>query len=1566
MTADSFTNLTAPTLFDLTNATAAAGLPSGSLAQLNVLLTPAGQAAAAGTVTTIFGGTIGAEIVGLTPHNWIAGADGLFHTPTNLAAEWQSLYQQALSGTPLTAIQHLEANAQAVFLNTAINTLSPAVQERDREDAQREFDAISVAMNRIGLSTSMQFTTSDYLAIERNLQSDPQLLELGMQGHGLNSPPEAKYNGYTNDFQNNVDRTTLFIGAGLDNNQNALTDFFDDVIITHLIYPSVPEWNTIEQLNQNGNNEDNLNDTTGATNDSMFNRVFTAADFSQTPGTAGSTATVPPAATPVAGPSQMLGYYNTPVDKVITISNTDLGAGISHVWTVDANGLYQIAASVNLAAEWQADYAIMLNGTAAQKSALTSIQWLEGNIQAIFLNTGFATLSASQLQVDREDIQRQLDAMSAAMASTGVSPHTQLTGVSYVAAGHYLADNADLEELAIQGHGVFGTGLVRYNGFTADMEYVWNGDSSTLYTGGGFDTGTRAVGNLLNDLTLMEFAVTPRNGELKQFDQGGSAGNTLAQTVDGLNAAMFTQVLTKSSFSVPGTSAGTAGTETTVYGTVIPGTMTIGNALLGTTDIWTVNASGQFVTTTNLAAEWQSYYATMLLGHGDTLTSVQRWEGNAEAALEATGLSSSASAATYRMDVQRVIDAASQAMTALGLGGSVLSSANYLALQTYIQTNPALEELAMQGQGLDSPPSAKYNGFVNDFKYSGNSGLSYVGGGFDSGNQAITSFFSDTIIGYLADATYVSGGTTYQMDENAYRVGTVSTLLAALNNTLFNRVYVAADFSTSSGATGPIVAIPGGTTAVAANPVAGAGQILTETGAVISSALTGLAHIWTVDANGVFQTTTDLNLEWYNDYQQALTNPANMTWLQRSEANAEAIFENSSLAQSNERLQEKYRADIQRDLDATWKAMQTAGLSALTGFTQQNYLTLQNTLDSNATLVELASQGLGLGGNWSGPYSGYNGDFRGNAQTVFTGPGYDNGLNSVSHLLSDMIGGDLVFGSMVFVGRPYTLGQNANLNLTLAAAVQDFNTTYTTVLKASNFAIPGASTPTPAVGATSVTAMDGTVLPATIVLNGHTWTADANGEYHTSNLQMEWRGYYQTMLAGNGNTLTAWQRLEGNAEAVLENTGNIWTSEAQEQVYREDVQRVVDAEQTAAKLAGVNMSGPLSVASTLAIENVMHGTSVADEELEEMALQGTGQWGTGLVKYNGFDADMLWSLDNQTQYVGGGMDNGQRAVGSFLGDVIIGGMAYGTVLQNGVLMELNNSGTPSNSVQSMTTALNTMMYRQVLVASDFSQSSSATGAVVLLPGAPSATAAALPTTAASGQVMTAGGVSIANTQTIDGHVWTAGTDGLFHTASLTAEWVSLYNRALAGDTTLTGVQRLEANAEALFLDTGIAKNTNVAQVQSWREDIQRVIDAFAKAETLAGVGANTALTANSLQIVNKTIEGNAVLNEFTLQGFGAGGAASGTRYSGLSTDMFNADWQTTYVGGGYENGSVAVREFLTQGLLSDIGRPTFASSNGGTAFASTASWEPLALSQAVIDMNTYMFQELLKKTDFLT
>ncbi len=101
--------------------------------------------------TTFFGATISGMITD-TAHVWTADANGLFTTTADLATEWQNAYSAMMEGdaSTLTFIQRLEGNAQAVIQNTGLAKLDATTQARDRMDAQREFDAIGVAMNQLG------------------------------------------------------------------------------------------------------------------------------------------------------------------------------------------------------------------------------------------------------------------------------------------------------------------------------------------------------------------------------------------------------------------------------------------------------------------------------------------------------------------------------------------------------------------------------------------------------------------------------------------------------------------------------------------------------------------------------------------------------------------------------------------------------------------------------------------------------------------------------------------------------------------------------------------------------------------------------------------------------------------------------------------------------------------------------------------------------------------------------------------------------------------------------------------------------------------------------------------------------------------------------------------------------------------------------------------------------------------------------------------------------------------------------------------------------------------------
>jgi hypothetical protein len=214
---------------------------------------------------------------------WTPDASGLSHTTTDLAAEWRGYRSQVLNGkgSSLTPVQRLEGNADAAFENTGLAALGAAQQAVDREDAQRELDALAAAMklNSPSIDPTAPLTEESYLALEQTLQNNPTVLELSVQGHGLNKPPAARYRGYTNDFQNRVDNKTLYIGGGLNNNQKSVANFFDDNLLSHLPFAVAWENGKLIQLNQNGNAEDTLEQAVVALEESMFYRIYTKNDF---------------------------------------------------------------------------------------------------------------------------------------------------------------------------------------------------------------------------------------------------------------------------------------------------------------------------------------------------------------------------------------------------------------------------------------------------------------------------------------------------------------------------------------------------------------------------------------------------------------------------------------------------------------------------------------------------------------------------------------------------------------------------------------------------------------------------------------------------------------------------------------------------------------------------------------------------------------------------------------------------------------------------------------------------------------------------------------------------------------------------------------------------------------------------------------------------------------------------------------------------------------------------------------------------------------------------------------
>jgi len=234
---------------------------------------------------TTFLSTTAAGSVTTNGHAWVADpTTHLYTTTTDLAAEWKTNYTQmkAGNGASLNDIQRLEGNAEAVFENTGLKNLTAAQQAVDRQDVQRQFDAMYAGMVGAGVDITQPLTQQQYLATETVMQTNPTLEELGMQGHGLNLTGIVRYGGYTTDFQNTVDAQTLYVGGGLNNGQNALTNFVDDNILSHMPFPSVINNGVPWQLNQALALEHTVADSVAALNVSMT-RTYLSSDFLQPP-----------------------------------------------------------------------------------------------------------------------------------------------------------------------------------------------------------------------------------------------------------------------------------------------------------------------------------------------------------------------------------------------------------------------------------------------------------------------------------------------------------------------------------------------------------------------------------------------------------------------------------------------------------------------------------------------------------------------------------------------------------------------------------------------------------------------------------------------------------------------------------------------------------------------------------------------------------------------------------------------------------------------------------------------------------------------------------------------------------------------------------------------------------------------------------------------------------------------------------------------------------------------------------------------------------------------------------
>jgi len=522
-----------------------------------------------------------------------------------------------------------------------------------------------------------------------------------------------------------------------------------------------------------------------------------------------------------------------------------------HTSTPTAAAIDQ-AANAILGAEWVNDYNTMLAGHGA---SLTLEQRLEGNAEAIFLNTGLNTLSATQQGIDRMDIQREFDALGAAISITqatlGITIST-FTQQSYIEVENTLQGNNTLEELALQGHGLNSPPSSIYRGYTNDIQNAV--DNKTLFMGGGVDDGEKAIADLMDDaiMTHVPFNAVAQNGELIQLNQNGNRESTLAQAVQLINQGTHQVFLAGDFAKLGGATSGpvmtitdtvassadfvasaATGTEYTLFGLVVSTKINDATVIDGVTDVtphdWVADATGLYHTTESdaqLAAEWLHYYKVMQAGGAAGLTEWQRAEGNAEAvflntSISATSTNSKLEAALRaneyrdRQDAQREIDAIAGAMkidqVKLGISASAdFTNASYLQLGRTLQNSALLEQLGIQGHGLNNAPSKEYAGYTNDFQHNSDNSTIFIGGGVDNGDKAITDLFDDSVMTHLLFPTVWQCGQFIQLNQNAAREDTLANAVSLANQTDFDQVFVKADFvKASSGIKtgGPVVKV---------------------------------------------------------------------------------------------------------------------------------------------------------------------------------------------------------------------------------------------------------------------------------------------------------------------------------------------------------------------------------------------------------------------------------------------------------------------------------------------------------------------------------------------------------------------------------------------------------------------------------------------------------------------------------------------------------------------------------------------------------------------------------------
>ena len=187
---------------------------------------------------------------------------------------------------------------------------------------------------------------------------------------------------------------------------------------------------------------------------------------------------------------------------------------------------------------------------AGRGAELNDVQRLAGNAQAVFENTDLKFQPEAQLSVDRQDVQKVLDAVYAAMIGAGVDPSSTLTEDQYLAIGAVLQNNPTLRELAVQGHGLNNAWIPRYAASPDTSRTTSTGRPATsapVSTAASEPSPTFSM--TTSSLTCRSLTVV-HNGVLWQLNQNGNREATVADSVAALNESL-TSTYTSDDFRQP-------------------------------------------------------------------------------------------------------------------------------------------------------------------------------------------------------------------------------------------------------------------------------------------------------------------------------------------------------------------------------------------------------------------------------------------------------------------------------------------------------------------------------------------------------------------------------------------------------------------------------------------------------------------------------------------------------------------------------------------------------------------------------------------------------------------------------------------------------------------------------------------------------------------------------------------------------------------------------------------------------------------------------------------------------